>query len=210
MPRLCNQNTRRPSYGCVYVGCLTAVLLSGIAASAQTPPHIPPSPATAPSTAGSGSSPQASTSTSTFDDWVVRCETKPPAAKVCEVAQTISARNQQQQQSVIAEVVFGRMAKADPFKLIIQLPPGVYLPTGASVIVDDKSPAISASFTHCQQTCVAEADLKPEIVQTLKSKTKPEPGRLEFDDGTRHKVALMSLSFKGLPAALAARDQQTQ
>jgi invasion protein IalB len=139
----------------------------------------------------------------------LRCETKPPAAKVCEVAQTISARNQQQQQSVIAEVVFGRIAKADPFKLIIQLPPGVYLPTGASVIVDDNSPAISTSFTHCQQTCVAEADVKPEIVQTLKSKTKPEPGRLEFEDGTRHKVAL-PLSFKGLPAALAARDQQAQ
>lgn len=208
MPRLCNPNTRRASYRCVYVGCLTAVLLLPGIASAQTPSHSPQSNA-APSTAGSGSYPQASTSTSTFDDWVVRCETRPPAAKVCEVVQTISARNQQQQQSVIAEVVFGKITKTDPFKLIVQLPPGVYLPAGASVIVDDKTPAISASFTHCQQTCVAEAELKPEIIQMLRSKTKPEPARLEFDDGARHKVAL-ALSLKGLPAALAARDQQTQ
>ncbi|MDE2068368.1 MAG: hypothetical protein KGK01_16750 [Bradyrhizobium sp.] len=39
----------------------------------------------------------------------------------------------------------------DPFKLIVQLPPEVYLPAEASVIVDDKIPAISANFTRCAE-----------------------------------------------------------
>ena len=179
---------------------------SGSLAGAQTA-HSPHSPAPA-SSAGPTNSPQASTSSSTFDDWIVRCEVKPPAAKVCEAVQTIAARNHQQQQSVVAEVVFGRLTKAEPVKLIIQLPPGVYLPSGARLILDDKTPPLAASFTRCLQTCMAEAELKPETVQILKGKTKTEPGRLEFEDGAHHQVRL-PLSFKGLPAALAAREEQS-
>lgn len=206
MVRLRPEKLRRVIYCGIYGSALAAVLLSGISAGAQTRP--PQGPAPAASGAGQGS-PQTSTSTSTFEDWVVRCETKPPAAKVCEAVQTIAARNQQQQQSVIAEVVFGRLTKTDPVKLIIQLPPGVYLPSGASLFVDDKTPPLAAIFTRCQQTCIAEAELKPDIIQMLKSRTKAEPGRIEFDDGTRRKVTL-PLSFKGLPSALAAREDQTQ
>jgi invasion protein IalB len=182
-------------------------LFSGGLASAQTA-RSPHSPASA-SGAGPTNSPQASTSTSTFDDWIVRCEVKPPAAKVCEAVQTIAARNQQQQQSVIAEVVFGRLTKTEPVKLIIQLPPGVYLPSGARLVLDDKTPPLAATFTRCLQTCMAEAELKPETVQMLKGRTKAEPGRLEFEDGAHHQAKL-PVSFKGLPAALAAREQQAQ
>ncbi|MEO6945933.1 MAG: hypothetical protein ABI150_04960 [Nitrobacter sp.] len=42
----------------------------------------------------------------------------------------------------------------------------------------------------------------------MKGKTKAEPGRLEFEDGAYHQVKL-PLSFKGLPAALAAREEQS-
>ncbi|WP_198136997.1 invasion associated locus B family protein [Nitrobacter hamburgensis] len=144
---------------------MTAVLSGGLAcAQTSRSPH-PPSLA--------ANSPQASTSTSTFEDWIVRCEVKPPGSKVCEAVQTIAARNQQQQQNVIAEVVFGRLAKTEPFKLIIQLPPGVYLPSGARLVLDDKTPPLAATFTRCLQTCMAEAELKPETVQILKARPKP-------------------------------------
>ncbi len=139
----------------------------------------------------------------------MRCEVKPPAPKVCEAVQSIAARNQQQQQSVIAEVVLGRLARTEPFKLIVQLPPGVYLPSGVRLVLDDKTPPLAATFTRCQQSCMAEAEIKPETVQILKSKTKTEPGRLEFEDGARQQVKL-PLSFKGLPAALTARDEQAK
>ncbi len=195
-------------YGGIYGGALATVVLCGITASAEGLQSLQVV-AQAASGTGQGSNPQTSTSTSTFDDWIVRCETKPPAPKVCEAVQTIAARNQQQQKGVIAEVVFGRLTKTDPFKLIIQLPPGVYLPSGASLVLDDKTPPLAAMFTRCLQTCMAEAELKPDVVQMLKNRTKAEPGRIEFNDGARRKVTL-PLSFKGLPAALAARDDQAQ
>jgi invasion protein IalB len=188
-------------------GLLTATLLSVVCALSQmTAPGVA-APATPAKEAGN--KPQASTSTSTFEDWVVRCETKPPASKICEVVQTIAARNQQQQQSAIAEVVFGRVGKSDPMKLIVQVPPGVYLPSGIRLVVDGRTPPLTATFTRCLQTCMAEAEIKPETIQTLKSRTKAEPGRLEFEDGAHQQVKL-PVSFKGLPAALAAREEQVQ
>ena len=105
--------------------------------------------------------------------------------------------------------MLGRLARTEPFKLIVQLPPGVYLPSGVRLVLDDKTPPLAATFTRCQQSCMAEAEIKPETVQILKSKTKTEPGRLEFEDGARQQVKL-PLSFKGLPAALTARDEQAK
>ena len=184
-------------YGAAFLA--TAAAATESAKSVPTPP-VNPSAQAAPPT------PQSSTSTETFDDWLVRCETRPPGPKVCEAAQAIAARGANQQQSVIAEVVFGRVNKADPMKLIVQLPPGVWLPSGASFTVGD-GPAVALTFTRCTQTCVAEADLKPEFVQTLRGWTKTDPARLDFEDGAQRKVGL-NVSLKGLPAALAARDDQ--
>jgi invasion protein IalB len=124
------------------------------------------------------------------------------------VAQTIATRNPQQQQSVIAEIVFGRLARTDPMRLVIQLPPGVYLPPGVTLVLDDKATPLAALFTRCLQTCMAEAELKPETIQQLRA-PRTEPGRLEFEDGARRKLAL-PVSFKGLSAALAAREEQAQ
>lgn len=183
------------------LSCAASAILIGWfgAAHAQTPKN--------PATPSASASPQASTSSSTFDDWLVRCETRPPAPKACEAVQAIAARNPQQQQNVIAEIVFGRLAKSDPVKLVIQLPPGVWLPAGASLVIDDKT--LAAVFTRCLQTCMAEAEVKADLVQLLRGRTKTEPGRLEFEDGARRKVAV-PVSFKGLSAALAAREDLTQ
>lgn len=188
---------------------MAAAMLAALSLLVAAPSRAQTRAPQPPAAAQSNGNPQASTSSSTYDDWVVRCEAKPPAPKACEVVQTIAARNQQQQQSPIAEIVFGRMTKAEPVRLVIQLPPGVYLPAGASIVLDDKTPPLAAVFTRCLQTCMAEAELKPEVVQLLKSRTKAEPGRLEFEDGARRKASL-PVSFKGLSAALAAREELTQ
>jgi invasion protein IalB len=194
----------------LFVALLGATLLTVAAAAAEKSVPTPPLPPTSPGQAAqpaAAAGPQASTSTATFDDWVVRCETRPPAPKVCEAAQTIAARGPNQQQSVIAEVVFGRVGKSDPMKLIVQLPPGVWLPGGASFTIGEGT-NVALVYTRCTQACIAEAELKPEFIQTLRGWTKTDPARLEFDDGAQHKVAL-NVSLKGLPAALAARDEQS-
>ena len=192
----------------LFAGLFGAAVLTAAAASEKsvpTPP-LPPTPPVQIAPAPAATTPQSSTSTSTFDDWLVRCETRPPAPKVCEAAQTIAARGPNQQQSVIAEVVFGRVSKAEPMKLIVQLPPGVWLPAGATFAISD-GPSVALVYTRCTQACIAEAELKPEFIQTLRNWTKTDPARLEFDDGAQRKVAL-NVSLKGLPAALVARDDQ--
>jgi invasion protein IalB len=70
-------------------------------------------------------------------------------------------------------------------------------------------PPLAATFTRCLQTCMAEAEIKPDIIQILKGRTKAESGRLEFEDGAHQQVKL-PVSFKGLPAALTAREEQVQ
>jgi invasion protein IalB len=187
-----------------FAGLCGAVFLVTAASAAESPKTVPTPPVNP--SAQAAPAPQSSTSTSTFDDWLVRCETRPPAPKVCEAAQAIATRGANQQQSVIAEVVFGRVSKTDPMKLIVQLPAGVWLPSGASFTVGD-GPAIALTYTRCTQSCVAEAEVKPEFLQTLRGWTKTDPARLEFEDGAQRKVEL-NVSLKGLPAALAARDDQ--
>lgn len=189
-------------------------LLVGLVAStgtAQTPSNRPGQPGAAPPTTTSPrpstgtpqtsptTGPQTSTSSATFEDWVMRCETKPPAPQICEIVQAIATRSGQQQ-AVIAQVVLGRTAKTAPVRVIIQVPVGVWLPAGTSIVMEDQTPAIPVSYTRCMQNiCMAEADLKPETLQILRKQAKP--GKLEFEDGTRRKVAL-PLSFKGFAAAL--------
>ena len=188
---------------------LMAALATMLPALAQAPKKPAPAASASPvSAAKDPNAPQSATSAATFEDWTVRCQSTPPAPKACEVAQTIATRNPQQQQSVIAEIVFGRLAKTDPMRLVIQLPPGVYLPSGASLVLDDKAQPLAAAFTRCLQTCMAEAEVNPELITALRA-PKTEPGRLEFDDGARRKLAL-PVSFKGLAAALAAREEQAQ
>jgi invasion protein IalB len=207
----------RVSYRCAFATLLLTFALVPVAlaqAPRKPPAANPPAAASSATPAPKDpNAPQTSTSSSTFEDWTVRCEARPPAPKACEVAQTIATRNPQQQQSVIAEIVFGRITRTDPMRLVIQLPPGVYLPPGANLVIDDKSPPLAAVFTRCLQTCMAEAEVKPETIQALraqaKPEAKPEPGRLEFEDGTQRKLAL-PVSFKGLAAALAAREEQAQ
>ncbi len=173
---------------------ISAMAFPATAAPAQAPPKP------------QQSTPQASTSTLTFDDWLVRCESRPPAPKICEVAQAIVARAANQQQNVIAEIAFGHLGKSDSMKLVVQLPVGVWLPPGATFVLGDGS-AIALPYSRCAQSCFAEAELQPEVIQALRGWTKAEPARLDFQDGAQRKVSL-TVSLKGLAAALAARDDQ--
>jgi invasion protein IalB len=91
-------------------------------------------------------------------------------------------------------------------KLVVQLPAGVWLPSGVSFALGD-SLAVELTYTRCAQSCIAEVELKPDFVQALRGWTKADPARLAFADGAQRKVAL-NVSLKGLPAALAARDEQ--
>ncbi|WP_051357021.1 invasion associated locus B family protein [Azorhizobium doebereinerae] len=142
--------------------------------------------------------------TATYDDWVVRCERSDVVggAKVCEAAQTLQIGNPQQ--GLSAQVVFGRLTKEAPMRLVVQLPVGVWLPTGIRFVYGEKARTVAAQYKFCIRACIADVELSAEDVAELG--TAAGPGKLEFLDRNQQPVAL-DISFKGLAAALAARDK---
>ncbi len=175
----------RPASGAVALCAALLALGSAAPAGAQGPTpdaKVPP--------------PQ--TTTATYQDWVVRCEAPADKPKVCEIAQGIQARADQ---GLIAQIVVGRPSKTDPMKLIIELPPGVWLPAGATLQAGEKATPLTLTFKSCPRACFADLDLKPEQVQALKAASGA--GTLSFEDGARQKVQL-PISFAGFSAALDA------
>ncbi|HTM77890.1 MAG TPA: invasion associated locus B family protein, partial [Devosia sp.] len=80
----------------------------------------------APTRAQDGSEQPVAT-TATYRDWTLRCGqvAAEPPRKVCEVAQAIRSADGK---NVLGQVVLGRPAPDQKFKLVVQLPPGVWLP----------------------------------------------------------------------------------
>lgn len=142
--------------------------------------------------------------TATYDDWVVRCERSEAVggARVCEAAQTLQIGNAQQQ--LQAQIVFGRLTKEAPMRLVVQLPVGVWLPAGSKFIFGEKPRTIAADYKFCIRACIADVDLNADDVAALSKEAGP--AKLEFLDRNQQPVAL-EISFKGLAAALAARDK---
>lgn len=140
----------------------------------------------------------------TYDDWVVRCERAEGSSmpRVCEVAQTLQIGNPQQ--NLTAQVVFGKLTRDAPLRLVLQLPVGVWLPTGATLTVGDGGKPIPVDFKFCIRACIADADLTPQQAAALVS--AKGGGSLVFKDRNQTQVSL-PISLKGLAPALAARDK---
>jgi len=176
---------------------LTAAGTGGALAQA-TPPAQAKKPAAAQPAAPEAGSPQATTAT--YGDWVVRCVTpQPQAARICEAVTGIQAQGQQ---GLLAQVVIGRVAKDQPARLIVQLPAGVFLPPGATLYLDDKAKSgFDTVFSSCPRGCFADAELKADQLAALKAARGP--GRLEFVDAARKRIAV-PISFNGMSAATEA------
>ncbi|MFG1419409.1 invasion associated locus B family protein [Xanthobacter sp. V0B-10] len=155
-------------------------------------------PAAAPAPAAAEANPQATTAT--YGDWTVRCVTaQPQGGKICEAATGVQAQGQQ---GLLAQVVVGRLAKDQPPRLVVQLPAGVFLPPGATLYADEKAQSgIDTAFSTCPRSCFADVELKADQLAALKA--AKGPGRLEFVDGARKRVAV-PISFNGFAAAADA------
>lgn len=163
-------------------GVLGLLSLGAAPASAQQKPAAPSQPAA---------------TTATYQDWVLRCVAPEEGARACEVAQNL----QVQGQGVVASIAVGRADPKGPVRLVIQVPPGVWLPAGVQMQVDDKAKPVALEFKRCLQGCFAEATLDAAALQMLR--TAPGPGSFTFEDGARRAVTL-PVSFKGFAPALDA------
>jgi invasion protein IalB len=137
--------------------------------------------------------------TATYYDWVVRCElTSQRAERICVMSQGLQVPNQQ---GLAARIVLGRTARQDPVKLIVELPNGVWLPAGVTVFVGDKDNGIPLTFKTCSQGCLADVDLSPDLVRTLRQANGPARIEFEASAGTR---AALPFSLRGFAPSLDA------
>lgn len=180
---------------------LGATLAAGVgAASAQSAPPSAKKPATPPAAAAPADPNAPQATTATYGDWVVRCAIPPnQTVRVCEAGTGVQVQGQQ---GLLAQIVIGRLNKDQPTRLVIQLPNGVFLPPGATLFLDEKDKSgLATVFATCTQACFADTELKPDQLAALKA--AKGPGRLEFVDGARKRIAV-PISFNGLPAATDA------
>ncbi|WP_454918347.1 invasion associated locus B family protein [Xanthobacter sediminis] len=181
---------------------LTAAGAGDVLAQATPPAAQPKKPAAtqpaAQPAASDAASPQATTAT--YGDWVVRCVTpEPQAPRICEAVTGVQAQGQQ---GLLAQVVIGRVAKDQPARLIVQLPAGVFLPPGATLYLDEKAQSgLNTAFSSCPRGCFADVELKADQLAALKA--AKGPGRLEFVDAARKRIAV-PISFNGIAAAADA------
>jgi invasion protein IalB len=134
-----------------------------------------------------------SLTTATYGDWTVRCEMH-GTVKTCEMEQTSQVRGQ-----TVSQIALGRPAKGAPVRIVLQVPINVWLPTGVTLVTDDKEPGISASFKRCiGNGCIADTDLTDDVVKQLRARS--ENGKLLFKDAAQRDVSI-PVSFKGFADA---------
>ncbi len=139
--------------------------------------------------------------TATYGDWTLRCEQQdgPPPRKLCEMVQTATAQGQA---NPVAQIGIGRAGKTEPFRVVIQLPLNVWIPTGVHFVHDAKLQGVTAGFKRCLPVgCFADFDLTDDLLKKLRAQTAA--GRYEFKDAAQRVVAI-PLSFKGFGAAYDA------
>jgi len=133
--------------------------------------------------------------TATYDDWTVRCEVR-DAVTSCEMSQAMQIKGQAQP---VSQIAIGRLTKADPLKMVFQVPINIWIQDNISLVIDESTTAVKANFTRCIPVgCFAEADIKDDMIAKLGKAEKG--GRLEFSDAGRQKIAI-PVSFKGFTAA---------
>jgi invasion protein IalB len=138
--------------------------------------------------------------TATYEDWIVRCETQAglPPRKSCEMVQY----TQVQGQGVISQVAVGQPVKGQPIKLVIQVPNGIWLPTGVKLITGTQDSGLFATFKRCLPAgCFADVEVRDDAIKKFRAMS--EPGQLQFKDGNLKDVSL-PVSFKGFGTAFDA------
>lgn len=169
-----------PSFRFPGVAALLVSVACAAPALAQTAPAAPEPP---------------TETRSTHDDWTVRCKGA-GEKRACEAVQTLTPADQK---GILAHVAV-RAENNGPVRLIIQVPPGVWLPANVTLKVGGVKDVVM-TYKRCGMFCVASTELKDEEITALKASSGA--GDLVFENGSRHPI-IVPLSFKGLGAALEA------
>ena len=171
-----------------------ALALSGAAAAAQSDKK--------PAEKSVSNEPSAQTSSATFGDWTLRCQTAaaPQARRSCEVIQNVMIQNQS---APFALVAFGKPTPEEGLHVTVVVPVNVTFPSAVRVATDEKDPQpAELGWTRCLPAgCFATAVPKEEALK--KWRAASGPARVTFKSASGQDVA-MQISFRGLAQALDA------
>ena len=186
--------------------CMTTMILAALAATASAQTKLAPpvpgaagTPATPPPPVGN----EPATTTASYGDWTVRCESLQVSGKprrICEVVQTMQVQGQQ---APVAQVAFGRPEGSTDLHLIAVVPVNVQFPSTVRVGSDDKDThPLELVWRRCLPGgCFADAVASDDVLGRWRPLTTQ--GRLQFKDAAG-RDAVLPLSFRGLAQALDA------
>jgi invasion protein IalB len=192
--------------GALMTSSMQAVLLVCAFAVASSEPHAMVIRQGTSATAGRGAAPQKDagpdTTTATYGDWILKCQsvTGKPGQRTCEVNQSIVIQGQT---APIALLAFGRMAPGETLYLTAVLPTNITLPSVVRLSIDEKDDhAADLPWTRCLQTgCYATLPMTDAILARWRA--QDGAGRLMFKSGAGQDT-ILPISFRGLARALDA------
>ncbi|WP_149538955.1 invasion associated locus B family protein [Siccirubricoccus phaeus] len=174
------------------------------ASRGAAPAAPPPAPAAPAPAAPAPDSPERTTAV--FGDWTVQCVTRAQTGRVCEMVQG----TQNQQQQPVSVLAIGRLARAEPMRLVARLPVAVQVAQPVKLNLEG-DPGLTLPFRYCNTNpvgCFAELELRDEaVLRRLRSRNPEQGGKLEFRDPTGQAVSI-PVSFRGFAAALEALQKE--
>jgi invasion protein IalB len=170
-----------------------AMLAAGAgSAAAQQPQPVAPQ-------SGPNDVPQSTTAT--YGDWVVQCQTQagPPPQKMCDMAQV----SQVQGKNIpFSRVAVAHPVKGQPVRLVVQVPTNASFAKNVRIQTGDDDAGFVAPFARCLPAgCFADFDLKDDLLKKLRAASGG--GKLSFADASGHDI-IVPLSFNGFAQAFDA------
>jgi len=167
-------------------------------ATLATAPHLANAQAPRPTAA----TPPAHVSSSSFGDWVLRCEnrTAPANGRACEVLQSLQSERGQP----VAQFALGRAAASDPMRLLVLIPANITVATPILLQLNDRAASIPVTLRACgPRGCVADVDLNAAQLARIRAREGQGAGggRLEYRNALNGEVAL-PFSTRGFGQAL--------
>ena len=187
-------NIVRKTTAPLLAGPILLVLAGSLAAQQTTRPAAP-----APAAVQNETAPQSTTAT--YGDWVVQCQTRtePTPSQVCDMAQVAQVQGKNVPFSRIA---IARPEKGQPVKLILQVPVNAAFGSPVRFQTGEANPELTAPFASCiPNGCFAQFDLNEETMKRLRAASTA--GKLSFLDAGGHEI-VVPVSFNGFSQAFDA------
>jgi invasion protein IalB len=137
-----------------------------------------------------------------YGDWTLSCAIGGVGTR-CGLVQVQKFGSQS---SAVSEIGIGRSSRTEPFRVSIELPTDVWIPSGVKLFTEDKLSILTAAFKWCVATrCLADAEISDAEIASFRS--QKAPGGIAYKTASQTDV-LMEISFRGFGEAFKALQKQ--